>query len=114
MVGASTLQNLKMVLKQNLFKNCPITVKDVNFSEKIFGTDVSTLKGRSTRPRPPQIMDNTIEIPEELLRNNEEIDLAIDLIFINQVILLTAIDQTTRYRSTVPLDSREKKNYTEV
>ena len=68
MAGAPTFTNLKMVLKQNLFQNCPVTVNDVNLAEKIFGPDVSSLKGRSTRPKPNQVVDDKIEIPTELLQ----------------------------------------------
>ena len=51
-VGAPTVENMKMVIRQNLFKNCPVTIQDVNLAEKIFGPDVSTMKGRSTKPSP--------------------------------------------------------------
>ena len=108
MVGAPTLENLKMVIRQNLFKNCPVTTQDVNLAEKIFGSDISTLKGRSTRPRPEVMIDDSIDIPEELIRGNESIDLAIDLIFINRVVLMTAIDRTVKYRSVVPLENQTK------
>ena len=109
MVGAPNLDNLKMVIRQNLFKNCPITTQDVNLAEKIFGKDISTLKGRSTRPNPEKVIDDIIDIPEELIRKNNAIELAIDLIFINQVILMTTIDRTVKYRTVVPLDSRRKE-----
>ena len=108
MVGAPTLENLKMVIRQNLFKNCPVTSQDVNLAEKIFGSDISTLKGRTTRPRPEVVVDDSIDIPEELIRENEAIDLAIDLIFINRVVLMTAIDRTVKYRSVVPLENQTK------
>jgi len=71
MVGAPIATKLKMVLKQNLFQNCPVTVDDINLTEKIFGPDVSSLKGRSTRPKPNQVVDDKIEIPTELLQKTK-------------------------------------------
>ena len=109
MVGAPTVEDLKMVIRQNLFKNCPVTIQDVNLVEKIFGPDELTLKRRSTKPSPIQTVDNSIKTPEECLRGNEALELEIELIFIDQVILMTSIDRTIKYWSVVPLDSQKKE-----
>ena len=37
-VGAPTIDNFKSMLRQNIIANCPITTKDVDNAEKIFGT----------------------------------------------------------------------------
>ena len=39
----------------NTIKNCPVTVEDVSIAEKIFGPDVSSLKGKSTRRKPKPV-----------------------------------------------------------
>jgi len=109
MLGAPTMANMKAVLRQNLLRNCPMTTKDVNLAEETFGPDISTLKGRSTRPSPTTVVDDLIEIPEELKKMNQYIDLAIDIILINRVILLTSIDRSVKYRTVVPLDSHNKE-----
>ena len=49
MVGAPTLRNLNMTIRQNIIQNLSVTVEDIDIAEKIFGTDVSTLKVRTTR-----------------------------------------------------------------
>ena len=41
-----TEENLKYALRQKLFKNCPITVEDVNNAEKNFGKDVAAANER--------------------------------------------------------------------
>jgi hypothetical protein len=48
-VGGLTLQNFKSIIRMNTFKNCPVTVTDADLAEKIFGPDLGTLKGKSTR-----------------------------------------------------------------
>jgi hypothetical protein len=45
-VGTPTMNNFKLLLQMNVIQNCPVTVKDVNISEKIFGPDMSSLKGK--------------------------------------------------------------------
>ena len=45
-VGAPSVQKLKMVIKMNAIRNCPVTAEDVTMAEKIFGLDITTLKGK--------------------------------------------------------------------
>ena len=68
----------------------------------------SALKGKSTRQNPSQVLDNWIEIPEELHEIYYDLVLCVDLMFVNSVPFLTAIDHTIRYRSVVPLENRTK------
>ena len=49
MVGAQTLQNLKMMISQNIISNLPVTVEDIEIADKIFDPDAYTLKVRTTR-----------------------------------------------------------------
>ena len=46
-----------MVIRQNIIQNFPGTVKDIDIAEKIFGPDVSTLKGWVIRQTPKIIVD---------------------------------------------------------
>ena len=50
----------------NAIKNNPVTIEDVKIAEKVFGPDVATLKGKSTRPKPRQMINDKIEIPKEI------------------------------------------------
>ena len=66
-------------------------VGDIEIAENIFGPDVSTLKGRKRIKRPKVFMDDFIEIPRELIGNNQELILCMDIVFINQQALLPTI-----------------------
>ena len=54
-IGAPTVANFKHLIATNLIKNCPVTVKDVNTAEMIFGPSMSSLKGKSTCTQPKAI-----------------------------------------------------------
>ena len=66
-LGMPTVENFKNILHQNIIKNCPVTVEDVNIAERIFGPDVAAIKGRATRPKPPIVHEEQVEIPQELI-----------------------------------------------
>ena len=66
------------------------------------------MQGKSTRPTPLIPVDNTIEIPAELMENmNKDLELAIDVMFINKQIYLTSIDRTIIFKAVVPRPTRE-------
>ena len=51
-------------------------------------------------------MDEKIELPEEIERRKKEIDMAMDVLFINNAIFLVTIDRVIKFRSTVPMSDR--------
>ena len=46
------------MIRQNIIQNLPVMVEDIDIAEKIFGNDVSTLKGITTRQRTKVVVDD--------------------------------------------------------
>ena len=44
-VGYPHIRYLKNIIVINGVKNCPITIGDINITEKIYGNDIGSLKG---------------------------------------------------------------------
>jgi hypothetical protein len=105
-LGYPTVANFKHIIKQNLIKNCPVTVEDINIAEKIYGMDIAVLKGKTTRRNPPRVKDDLIEIPMELISKHKNLYYYMDLMYINGMPMLTGIDRSIHFRSLVPLDNR--------
>ena len=84
MIGEPTLKNLKMMIRQNIIHNFPVMVEDVDIEEKIFGPDASTLKVITIRQTPTVVVDDFVEIPRELIENNQELILCMEIMFIGQ------------------------------
>jgi hypothetical protein len=110
-VGTPTMENSKLLLQMNVIKNCPVTVEDINITEKLFGPDMSSLKGKSTRCKPKPVRKELIKIPEKLITKHHDIELCIDTMYVNEYSMLTAIDRTIKYRSLVPIETRQHKEY---
>ena len=104
--GCPTLTNFKHIIRQNIFKNCPVTVADVDVAERIFGPDLGTLKGKSTRRAPLPVVDDNVAIPPEILEEHKDLVLCMDLMYINGMPLFTSIDRSIKFRSVVPIKNR--------
>jgi hypothetical protein len=110
-VGTSTINNFRLLLWMNVIQICPVTVEDVNISEKIFGPDMSNLKGKSTRRKPKPVRSDLIEIPKEIITKHHDIDLCMDAMYVNECGMLTAIDQTIKFQSLVPMNTKQYVEY---
>jgi hypothetical protein len=108
-LGCPTIENLKLLLRQKLIKNCEVTTDDVNIAEKIFGPDVGAIKGKWTRSKPPIVKDDWVEIPSEISGIHQDLDYCMDIIHVNGKPALTGIDKSVKYRSAVPMKSRTKE-----
>jgi hypothetical protein len=113
-VVTPTIETFKTLLKMNAIRNCPVTTEDVNIAEKIFGPNMSSLKGKSTRRKSTPVREDTVEIPEELIANNREIELCIDTMYLNECGFMTTIDRTIRFRSAIPIENRTHEEYYHV
>ena len=43
-LGAPSTTNFKYLIKSNQIKNCPVTVKEIENAERIFGKDIAYIK----------------------------------------------------------------------
>ena len=110
-IGCPNEAQFKAILQSNFIKDCPVTQQDVELAAKIFGISTSVLKGKSTRRTPPAVVDDGVTIPPELIRNNNKLDICIDVISINQITMLTTIDTVVKYRALFILNNKTASTF---
>ena len=96
-MGTPTMDDLKAMIRMNLIRNNEVTTEDINLAVKTYGPDVGHIKGKTTRQKPSPVTSNLIEIPDELIRINEDIKLSIDGITVNSLKFLTTISHDVFY-----------------
>jgi hypothetical protein len=110
-IGMPTIESFKKLIKMNAIKNCPVTTEDVNNAKKIFGADMSSLRGKLARCKSTPVQEDAIEIPEELILQNQEIDLCIDIMYVNECGFMTTINRTIQFSSALPIENRTHEEY---
>ena len=106
--GNPPVDLLKQALRQNLIADCPVTSNDLTLATKIFGPDVASIKGRSTRKRPHLQTDDTIDVPPELYDAQRGVDLCVDVLFVNGIPFVSSVSKRIFYRAVQHLPN----NYT--
>ena len=102
-LGTPSIADLKAAIAMNAIANLPVTTADVNLAEKIFGKDIGTLKGKTTRSKPlPQVKDS-IELPPEIGESRDSWELCIDIMFVNKIPFMTTISKALYYRTAIPM-----------
>ena len=96
-IGMPTVENFKALLCMNTTQNCPVTVKDVKIAERIFGPDMLSLKGKSTRRKPKPVRKDLVEVPAEITEKHHDIELCMDTMFVNRCGMLTVINRLIRF-----------------
>ena len=105
-LGAPSVPTFKSMLRMNVIKNCPVTSDHVDIAEKIFGIDVATLKGKTTKKQTPKVLEDTVDVPEELYQLNDQLELYIDGMYVNKRLFITSIDKAIRYRCAISIPNR--------
>ena len=106
-LGTPSIADLKSAIAMNAIAGLPVTTKDVDLAEKIFGPDLGTLKGKTTRKKPLPLVRDQISIPPELYEKRQSLELCIDVMFVNGKPYLTSISKALYYRMAIPLPGRK-------
>ena len=59
-VGCPTVENFKHILRQNIIRNCPVTIGDVNIADKIYGANIGALKCKTNRNMPTPVNNDLV------------------------------------------------------
>ena len=92
-------------------KKCLVTLEDIKVAKVIFGPVKSTIKGKTTRRQPKPIHKEEIKLLQETKSINKQIELCIDIMYVNDIPMLTTIDKTIKFHGLVPLNSRSHEEY---
>ena len=110
-LGLTTMKNLNNVVSTNIISNFPISVADLIKYDKIYGSSMTSLKGKSTSSNPRPVIKDDIHIPSKVYKNNSNIELCIDTIYISCVEFIVSIDRQVKYISIIHITSQNEEEF---
>ena len=90
---------MKAIIWMNAIKNNPVTTEDVDIAEKIFGPDVATLRGKTSRHAPVPIIEDHIKIQRELITAQYSVTICLNGMKANDISFLTMINKNLMYQT---------------
>ena len=105
-LGSPSIADLKKAITMNAINNLPVKTEDIDTAERIYGPDLGTLKGKTTRRKPIPMVTDTIAMPQELYEDRSDWELCMDIMFVNGMPFLTSITRKLYYRTAQFLPSR--------
>jgi hypothetical protein len=82
MVGYPPPADFTNMVGANMFINFPVAPTNITTSDKIFGPDVASLKGKTVRNTPSPVLTDYVKIPQAIIDLNKDVTLAADVMFV--------------------------------
>lgn len=80
-----SIHDFKWVLRTNGIKDCPVSLRNAKIAQKIWGPNIATLKGKTTRIAAEAVkIESLIPIPKEMIAMHKDVALDIDIFFVNK------------------------------
>ena len=109
-------KDYKWVIFINQTKNCPVTVQDVEFAQKVWGNNIAALKGKITRRNPNVVYRYQVKISAGLIKLHKEVFLICDIFFVKKIPFFMTLSRKIYFTEvnylencTVPLISKAFK-----
>ena len=93
LLGFPSERDMSNIVRSNMIYNCPVTLQDVKNSKLIFGPDANSLKGKSVSRKPAIVVTDYVEIPWEIFELLKELEVSIDIMFINKLLFRVSISR---------------------
>jgi len=98
------------MVREQLLTNCPVTVRDIDNANQIFGPDLANLRGKTTRTKTECVRVEYVQILRDFLQLHKYVMLVMDVMFVNGLPFLVTSSQGLSLVTIEHLPSRTAKH----
>ena len=73
------------MVSSNMINNFPVTFRGIKNANKIFGPDITSMKGKSVRSLTEAVVINYMEIPNNILDMKINLEVSVDVMSVNKI-----------------------------
>jgi hypothetical protein len=106
MIGRPSKNDFMGIINNNLLLNSPITAQDITNAETIFGKDIGSIQGKTTRTRPQRVITDFVKVPNGILKYHREITLSIDVMMIDKIMFLVTASHNIQFTTVTYLETK--------
>ena len=108
-IGRPSTRTFINIIDEKLLANCPVTRRDVEIAEEIFGPDVGSLKGKTVRRGGQRVTTHMVDIPATILTHYRNVTLACDIMFINKIPFFVTMSRHLRFCTAENITNQKQK-----
>jgi hypothetical protein len=110
-IGRPDEAEFQNILRKNFIRNCPVTPDDARRALVIYGPDIATIKGKTTKSaaeaRAPTFV--ATPIPAPIMEYHRNLTLCLDFFFVQGVAFFHTISRGIGFRTVSHVSDRNKK-----
>ena len=76
-IGRPSTRSYIDMVKNNVIKNCPVTIADIIAAEDIFGPNLGSLKGKTVRRSGEHVEHTTEDVPLDIMARYKDVTLSV-------------------------------------
>jgi hypothetical protein len=116
LVGRPEVKDFICHIEARSLTNCPITQQDAINAHAIFGRDIGSIKGKTTRRQLKGILRavNNHNIPKSIMEHYRDLTLCIDIMFVNKIPFFMSISRNIRFITGEVLNNRKQPTLTKA
>ncbi len=104
-IGRPSTRSYLNIVANNLLPNCPVTRGDILAAEDIFGPNLGSLKGKTTRTTPEHVRAQQVNIPINITTRYKAVTLAVDVMYVNRIPFLMTVSRHIKFGTAEMLKS---------
>eukprot|EP00957_Ditylum_brightwellii_P103060 7853835-Ditylum_brightwellii.AAC.1 len=108
MVGRPSMSDFKNMVKMNLLSGSPVSLQDVDNAKFLFGTDVGSLKGKTTRKVPEPVTSDYTKMPQEIIDLHKNVTITANAMYINKMLFLISMSKKIKFTVAQKSNNRKK------
>ena len=109
-IGRPDEAEFQHILRSNFIRNCPVTPDDAKRALVIYGPDIATIKGKTTKsaaaPRAPTFV--ATPLPAPILEYHRNVTLCLDFFFVQGIAFYHTISRGIGFRTVSPVPDCSK------